>query len=411
MRVYLDNAATTALRPEALAAMQPLLGPDFANPSSPHSSGQRVRRRLDEARERTAAALGARPAEIIFTGSGSEADCFAIFGILDAHGRGGRGRFITSTIEHHAVLHAADALRDRGHPVTILPVDHEGFVEESSLEAALREARPQEAGTASREIALVSIMHANNEIGTIQRIARLSAIAREHGALFHTDAVQTVGHIPIDVAALGVDALTFSAHKFEGPKGVAALYLRSGVRATPLVYGGGQEGGHRAGTENVAGIVGLSVALELATRDAAEQAAATAALRDRFIEGVLSAVPASALNGSRRERLPNNASLRFAHIEGQTVVLALDVAGFEVSTGSACTSGSLEPSHVLTAIGLDAAAARGTVRFSLGRTTMASDIARLSERLPGTIEKLRALTGALVVGGGPTQVRERSGSP
>jgi cysteine desulfurase len=177
------------------------------------------------------------------------------------------------------------------------------------------------------------------------------------------------------------------------------------------VYGGGQEGGHRAGTENVAGIVGLSVALELATRDAAEQAAATAALRDRFIEGVLSAVPASALNGSRRERLPNNASLRFAHIEGQTVVLALDVAGFEVSTGSACTSGSLEPSHVLTAIGLDAAAARGTVRFSLGRTTMASDIARLSERLPGTIEKLRALTGALVVGGGPTQVRERSGSP
>jgi cysteine desulfurase len=417
MRVYLDNAATTALRPEALAAMQPLLGPDFANPSSPHSSGQRVRRRLDEARERTAAALGARPAEIIFTGSGSEADCFAIFGILDAHGRGGRGRFITSTIEHHAVLHAADALRERGHQVTIVPVDNEGFVEEAALEAALRDSRPQEAGNSvstraqERGTTLVSIMHANNEIGTIQRIARLSAIAREHGALFHTDAVQTVGHIPIDVAALGVDALTFSAHKFEGPKGVAALYLRSGVRATPLVYGGGQEGGHRAGTENVAGIVGLSVALELATRDAAEQAAATAALRDRFIEGVLSAVPASALNGSRRERLPNNASLRFAHIEGQTVVLALDVAGFEVSTGSACTSGSLEPSHVLTAIGLDAAAARGTVRFSLGRTTMASDIARLSERLPGTIEKLRALTGALVVGGGPTQVRERSGSP
>jgi cysteine desulfurase len=416
MRVYLDNAATTALRPEALAAMQPLLGPDFANPSSPHSSGQRVRRLLDEARERTAAALGARPAEIIFTGSGSESDCLAIFGILDAHGRGGRGRFITSTTEHHAVLHAADALRDRGHPVTIVPVDSEGFVDEAALAAALRETRAQERGTASAGITsagttLVSIMHANNEIGTIQRIARLSAIAREHGALFHTDAVQTVGHIPIDVAELGVDALTFSAHKFEGPKGVAALYLRSDVRATPLVYGGGQEGGHRAGTENVAGIVGLSVALELATRDIVEQATATAALRDRFIEGVLSAVPASALNGSRRERLPNNASLRFAHIEGQTVVLALDIAGFEVSTGSACTSGSLEPSHVLTAIGLDAEAARGTVRFSLGRTTVASDIARLSEHLPGTIEKLRALTGALVVGGGPTQVRERSGSP
>jgi cysteine desulfurase len=405
MTVYLDNAATTALRPEALAAMQPLLGPEFANPSSPHSSGQRVRRLLDEARERSAAALGVRPSEIIFTGSGSEADCLAIFGILDAHRGDGRGRFLTSAIEHHAVLHAADALRARGNTVMILPVDREGFVDEAVLETALRETRPQE-----RRPTLVSVMHANNEVGTIQRIARLSAIAHEHGALFHTDAVQTIGHIPIDVAALGVDALTFSAHKFEGPKGVAALYLRSGVRATPLVYGGGQEGGLRAGTENVAGIVGLSVALELATRVVAEQAVATAALRDQLIDSVLSTIPGSALNGSRLERLPNNASLRFADVEGQTVVLALDVAGFEVSTGSACTSGSLEPSHVLTAMGLDAAAARGTVRFSLGRTTTASDIARLSEHLPGTIEKLRALTSALVVGGGPTQLRERSGS-
>jgi len=405
MRVYLDNAATTALRPEALAAMQPLLGPDFANPSSPHSSGQRVRRLLDEARARTAAALGAKPSEIIFTGSGSEADCLAIFGILDAQRSDGRGRLLTSAIEHHAVLHAADALRERGHSVTILPVDREGFVVEAALETALRETRAQE-----RRPTLVSIMHANNEIGTIQRIAALSAIAHENGALFHTDAVQTVGHIAIDVAALGVDALTLSAHKFEGPKGVAALYLRNGVRATPLVYGGGQEGGRRAGTENVAGIVGLSVALELAARDVVEQAAATAAQRDAFIDAVLSTIPGSALNGSPRERLPNNASLRFTDVEGQTVVLALDVAEFEVSTGSACTSGSLDPSHVLTAIGLDGAAARGTVRFSLGRTTTATDIARLSERLPGIIGKLRALTATLVVGGGPTHIPERSGS-
>jgi cysteine desulfurase len=416
MAVYLDNAATTALRPEALAAMQPLLGPAFANPSSPHSSGQRVRRLLDEARERTAAALGVRPEEIIFTGSGSESDCLAIFGILDAHAPGGRGRFITSAIEHHAVLHAADALRARGHAVTIVPVDREGFVDEAALEAALRETRPQEAGTASRGTAsagttLVSIMHANNEIGTIQRIARLSAIAHDHGALFHTDAVQTVGHIPIDVKALGVDALSLSAHKFEGPKGVAALYLRSGVRATPLVYGGEQEGGRRAGTENGAGIVGLSVALEIASREVREQATATAALRDALIDGALSTIPSSSLNGSRLERAPNNASLRFTGIEGQTVVLALDVAGFEVSTGSACTSGSLEPSHVLTALGLEAAAARGAVRFSLGRTTTPAEIARLLEHLPGTIQKLRALTGALMVGGGPTQARERSGSP
>ena len=410
MAVYLDNAATTALRPEALAAMQPLLGPEFANPSSPHSSGQRVRRLMDEARERTAAALGASASEIIFTGSGSEADCMAIFGILHARGAAAPGHFITSALEHHAVLHAADALRERGHSVTILPVDRDGFVDEAALAAALGEARPQKAETASRGAALVSIMHANNEIGTIQHIARMSAIAHEHGALFHTDAVQTVGHIPIDVAALGVDALSLSAHKFEGPKGVAALFLRSGVRATPLVYGGGQEGGRRAGTENVPGIVGLSVALDLAVRDVGEQAAATASLRDQLIEGVLSTIPGSALNGSQRERLPNNASLRFADIEGQTVVLALDIAGFEASTGSACTSGSMEPSHVLTAIGLDAACARGTVRFSLGRTTSAADIARLLEHLPGTIEKLRALNGALVVRGGPTKTREGSRS-
>lgn len=406
MAVYLDNAATTALRPEALDAMLPFLRADYANPSSPHSAGQRVRRALDEARERTAAAIGARAPEIVFTGSGSEAACLAIFGIL---ARGQRGHLITSAIEHHAVLHAADRMREAGHAVTILPVDTEGFVIEDALERALRASAFKERATrecATTDVTLVSVMHANNEIGTIQRIARLAALAHAHGALFHTDAVQTAGHIPLDVKALGVDALSLSAHKFEGPKGVGALYVRAGVDPTPIVVGGGQEGGRRAGTENVAGIVGLSVALDLTARDVERQAAATSKARDRLIDAALKEIPRTYVNGSRRERLPNNASLRFDGIEGQTVVLALDVAGFEASTGSACTSGSLEPSHVLSALGLDAAQARGTVRLSLGRTTAQTDVERLPTGLSGIIEKLRALSGALVVGGGPSRTRE-----
>ncbi len=397
MTVYLDNAATTALHPQALDAMLPFLRADYANPSSPHASGQRVRRALDDARERTAAAIGARPEEIVFTGSGSEADSLAIFGVL---ARGAPGRFITTAIEHHAVLHAADVLRERGLEVTVVPVDQHGVVVEPALVEALR------AGDRDRKTTLVSIMHANNEIGTIQNIARLAALAHEHGALVHTDAVQTAGHIPLDVKALGIDALSMSAHKFEGPKGTGVLYLRDGVKPAPLIVGGAQEGGRRAGTENVAGIVGLSVALDLATKNVEGQAAVTRALRDRLIDKVLEEIPHAFLNGAPRERLPNNASLRFDGIEGQTVVLALDVAGFEVSTGSACTSGSLEPSHVLSAIGLDARQARGTVRFSLGRTTSASDVERLLGALPGIIEKLRALAGALVLGGGPSHTRE-----
>ncbi|HME80498.1 MAG TPA: aminotransferase class V-fold PLP-dependent enzyme [Candidatus Eremiobacteraceae bacterium] len=395
MAVYLDNAATTALRAEALDAMLPYLRAEYANPSSPHSSGQRVRRALDEARERTAAAIGARPAEIVFTGSGSEADNLALFGLVAAGA--GRGHLIISAIEHHAVLHAADVVRARGHTVTTLPVDRDGFVSEDALAGALE---------ANAGATLVSVMHANNEIGTIERIERLAAIAHARRALFHTDAVQTVGHIGVDVKALGVDALSLSAHKFEGPKGVGALYVRSGVHPAPLIHGGGQEGGRRAGTENVAGVVGLATALDLAVRSVARHAAATSALRDELIESVLARIPGSALNGSRSERLPNNASLRFDGIDGQTMVLALDVVGFEVSTGSACTSGSLEPSHVLTAAGLDAAQARGTVRFSLGRGTTKADIASLLSHLPGMIERLRSLSAALVPGGGPSRARE-----
>lgn len=395
-RVYLDNAATTPLRPEALEAMLPFLRGDYANPSSPHTPGQYVRRALDAARRTTAAALGARPSEIIYTSGGSEADCLAIFGIMDAH----HGRhFITAASEHHAVLHAAEALRARGTRVTILPVDREGFVSPEALRAALTD-----------DATLVSLMHANNEIGTLAPIRELAAIARERGAFFHTDAVQTVGHIAVDVKELGVDALSISGHKFEGPKGIGALYVREGVKVSPLIYGGGQEDGRRAGTENAPGIVGMSVALDLAAREIGETAPRTAALRDRLIGGVLSALPGSALNGSRHRRLPNNASLRFDDIEGQTLVIGLTLAGFDASTGSACTSGSLEPSHVLEAIGLDPVAARSTVRFSLGRATEEADIARLLAALPGMIHKLRALSGELV-GGRPQAAQEGVRSP
>lgn len=383
-RVYLDNAATTPLRPEALDAMLPFLRGDFANPSSIHAGGQRVRHALDVAREKIAAALNAKPSEIVFTGSGSEADCLAIFGIMEAYSAKGN-HFITSAAEHHAVLHAASVLGKRGSAITVIPVDCEGLVAADELHRALRD-----------DTVLVSIMHANNEIGALQRIPQLAAIAHERGALFHTDAVQTVGHIPVDVRSLGVDALSLSAHKFEGPKGCGALFLRKGVTVHPLVVGGSQENGRRAGTENVAGIVGSAAALECAVGELDSCAPVMTRLRDRLIDGALARVTGTFLNGPRRERIPNNASIRFDSIEGQTVVIALDQEGIEASTGSACTSGSLEPSHVLSAIGLDARAARGAVRFSVGRATTDDDVDRLLDVLPGIIKRLRSLASVLL---------------
>jgi cysteine desulfurase len=382
-RVYLDNAATTALRAEALEAMLPYFQTSYANASSLHSSGQRVRHALEQARDRTAAALGARPEEIVFTGSGSEADNLAIFGVMR---RGGaRTEFITCASEHHAVLHAADALRTRGHRVTIVPVDREGFVDLPALRAAL-----------SERTALVSLMHANNEIGTIQPIAQVAELVHAHGALFHTDAVQSVGHVPLNVAALGVDALSFSAHKFEGPKGVGGLFVRKGVALEPLIFGGGQEDGRRSGTENVPGIVGLSVALELAARELGQTVPALTALRDELIEQILREIPDSALNGPARERLPNNVNVRFEGIEGDTLVVGLDLAGIDVSTGSACSSGSLDPSHVMTAIGLPPGQARGCLRLSLGRSTTAEQLRRTVASLVPLVARLRTLTGTLL---------------
>jgi cysteine desulfurase len=385
-RIYLDNAATTGVRPEALDAMLPFLTDRYANPSSPHSSGQLARRALDGAREKTAAAIGAKPSEIVFTGGGSEADSLAIFGIMDAYADRGK-RFITCAIEHHAVLHAADALRRRGADVTILPVDADGFVDPETLRSALTD-----------DTVLVSIMHANNEIGAIQRVRELADVAHSRGALVHTDAIQSVGHIAIDVAVLGVDALTMSAHKFEGPKGVGALYVKRGVRVRPRVVGGSQEFGKRAGTENVAGIVALAAALTAAIEELDDSSRRVGGLRDAFIDASLERIPDVALNGTREHRLPNNASLRFAGCDASALMMALDLAGIEVSTGSACTSGSLEPSHVLTAIGLEPEAARGTVRFSLGRSTSRDDIDTVIGVLPGAVANMRRVSTSAASG-------------
>ena len=383
-RLYLDHAATTPVREEVLAAMLPFFTQLSANPSSLHASGQRVARELASARAKTAQALGARPPEMVFTAGGSEADTLALFGALT--GRFERAHIVTSAIEHHAVLHAAQALHARGHRLTILPVDGDGFVPVEALAAALD-------GTP----AIVSIMHGNNEIGTIQDVAVLAALAHERGALFHTDAVQTVGHIPLDVGTLGVDLLSLSAHKFEGPKGIGALYVRSGVMLGPLIHGGGQEGGRRSGTENVAGVIGLCTALTLALAEQERTMTHVSALRDMLIDGIMKRVAHCALNGPAVHRLPNNVSMRFDHIEGDTVVLGLDLAGIEVSTGSACSSGSLEPSHVTQAIGLSPTQARGSVRISLGRTTTRADVERVLEVLPPLIQRLRGLSGALTV--------------
>jgi cysteine desulfurase len=385
-RIYLDNAATTGVRREALDAMLPFLTDRYANPSSPHSSGQMARRALDGAREKTAAAIGAKPSEIVFTGGGSEADSLAIFGIMDAYAERGKG-FITCAIEHHAVLHAADALRRRGADVTVLPVDADGFVDPEALRAALTD-----------DTVLVSIMHANNEIGVIQRVRELADVAHSRGALVHTDAIQSVGHIAVDVGDLGVDALTMSAHKFEGPKGVGALYVKRGVRVRPRVVGGSQEFGKRAGTENVAGIVALAAALSVAIEELDDCSRRVRGLRDTFVDASLERIPGAALNGSRERRLPNNASLRFAGCDASALMMALDLAGIEVSTGSACTSGSLEPSHVLTAIGLEPEAARGTVRFSLGRTTSRDDIETVVGVLPGAVANMRRVSASAAMG-------------
>lgn len=378
-RIYMDHAATTPVRPEVLEAMLPYFSTEFGNASSVYSWGRSARQALDRARDTVGQLLGAEAGEIVFTASGSEAANLAIKGVAWADQ--GRGRhIITSAIEHHAVLDTVLWLEKQGFEVTILPVDELGLVSPEQVQQALRP-----------DTILVSIMHANNEVGTIQPISQIGAIVREHGARFHTDAVQTAGVLEIDVDQLNVDLLSLSAHKFYGPKGVGALYVRKGVRLNPLIHGGAQEKRRRAGTENVAGVVGLAKALELAQENREEENARLARMRDRLIQG-LQEIPHTRINGSLEHRLPNNVNVCFEFIEGESLLLNLDLRGIAASSGSACTSGSLDPSHVLLAMGLSHEIAHGSLRLTLGRDNSEADVDYLLQELPEIVQRLRAMS-------------------
>lgn len=379
-RIYLDNAATTPVRREVFEAMVPYLTDKYGNPSSIHSYGREARADLNRAREQVAAAIGAAPEEIIFTAGGSEADNLAIKGTALAM-YGEKSHIITSAVEHHAVLHSVESLKRLGFSVTILPVDSEGMVDPEDVKRAI-----------TPETCLISIMYANNEVGTIQPIEDISRIAREAGVLFHTDAVQAVGHMPVDVKSLGVDMLSLSGHKFYGPKGVGALYARRGVRLAPLIDGGAQERKRRAGTENMAGIVGMGMAIELAVSEMDEVSAKEERLRDKLMEGLTQRIPDVKLNGHRRLRLPNNVNMSFLYVEGESLLLNLDMEGIAASSGSACTSGSLAPSHVLMAMGIPHEVAHGSVRMTLGRYTEDADVERVLDVMPRIVEKLRAMS-------------------
>jgi cysteine desulfurase len=361
--------------------MAAVLREQFGNPSSVHHFGQMAKSAMDEARSSTAALVGGDPSEIVFTSGGTESDNFALRGVAEALEATGRKHLIATAIEHEAVLNTLKALARRGWKTTLLPVDQSGIVGPEALEAALTD-----------ETALVSVMHANNEIGTIQPIAQLASIARGRGAVFHTDAVQTAGKIPVDVKALGVDLLSLSAHKFYGPKGAGALWIRRGVRLLSPLTGGKQERGRRAGTENVAGIIGLGAAAQLARGKMAPEAERLAPLRDRLETGILAGVSGTAVNGARSPRVPNTTNISFDRIEAESLLIALDLAGIAVSTGSACSSGTLEPSHVLKAMGFPAHRTQNSIRFSLGAANTEADIERVIEVLPGVVEKLRNLT-------------------
>lgn len=380
-RIYLDYAATTPVDPEVLEAMLPYFTTNFGNPSSIHWFGRENRKVIEDARASVAAQIGAAaPNEIIFTGSGSESDNLAIRGVAFANRDKGR-HIITSAIEHHAIIDTCHYLEKEGFKVTYLPVDSSGLVDPADVVKAL-----------TPETILVSIMHANNEVGTIQPIAEIGKILRERKILFHSDAVQSVGLLPVNVQELSVDLLSMAAHKFYGPKGVGALYVRKGVRIDPLIHGGGQERKRRAGTENIAGIVGLAKALTKANAGLEANAKRLTELRDYLIDQVLQNFESVRLNGHRTQRLPNNVNFSFEFIEGESLLLNLDLKGIAASSGSACTSGSLEPSHVLLAMGICHEIAHGSLRLTLGKYTTKDDIDYLLEVLPEIVTKLRAMS-------------------
>ena len=377
--IYLDHAATTPMRPEILEVMRTYFLERFGNPSSLHTYGLEARKAIEDAREQIAHTIGATPPEIVFTSGGTESDNMALRGVLRA-GSGESDHIITSAIEHPAVLETCKFLEQRGHEVTYVSVDVDGRINPSEVEEAIRD-----------NTRLISIMHANNEIGSIQPIAEVGAIAASHGVYMHTDAVQSVGKIPVDVAALNVDMLSISSHKIYGPKGVGCLYVRKGTKLKPLIFGGGHERGLRSGTENVSGIVGFSEAMRLASEDFADNVRIQR-LRDELIDAVLREIPYTRLNGGKERRLPNNANFSFSYIEGESLVLRLNAKGIAGSTGSACSSKKLEPSHVLLAIGLDPVDAHGSLRLTLGRDTTEADVQYVNEVLPEIVDQLRQMS-------------------
>ncbi|HHW41152.1 MAG TPA: cysteine desulfurase NifS [Syntrophomonadaceae bacterium] len=376
--VYLDHTATTPVHPDVVVAMHQVLETAFGNPSSIHTFGREAKQYLEDARIKVANLIGAQPEEIVFTSGGTEADNLAILGVAYAYQRQGN-HIITSSIEHHAVLDTCEVLSQNGFEVTFLPVDKDGIVDPDDVRKAVR-----------KETILITVMHANNEIGTVEPIEEIAGIARENGVIFHTDAVQTAGHIPVDVEQLGVDLLSLSAHKFYGPKGVGALYVRKGIRLVPVLHGGGQERNRRAGTENIPGIVGLGKAAEIAARELGSQRVSIQKLRDRLIKGIQERVPEVKLNGHPEKRLPQNVHFSFAGVDGSSLLTSLDLQGIAASAGSACSSGALHPSHVLLAIGLPMELASASLRLTLGRANTEEDIEYCLEVLPEIVAKLRS---------------------
>lgn len=380
--IYMDHAATTAVRPEVLDAMLPYFTEKYGNPSSVYTFASRNKDVINVSRDIIADSIGAKPEEIFFTGGGSESDNWALKAAAEAFSENGR-HIITTKIEHHAILHTCQYLEKQGFDVTYLDVDEKGMVDTGRLEASIRP-----------DTILISVMTANNEIGTIEPVSRIGAIAHEHGILFHTDAVQAYGQIPLDVNAMNIDMLSCSGHKLNGPKGVGFLYVRSGVKIGSFIHGGQQERGRRAGTENVPGIVGMGKAAELAVLSMNERMGRETEIRDHMIRRIMAEIPYSRLNGHESERLPNNINISFQFVEGETILIMLDIAGICASAGSACTSGSIDPSHVLTAIGLPKEISHGAVRLTLGYENTMEEGDFVVDNLKRIVENLRNMSPA-----------------
>lgn len=386
MKVYMDNAATTKLSPDVLNAMMPYLTDIYGNASSVHAFGREAREGVEHARNQVAAAINASPDEIFFTAGGTESDNMAIKGVAHKYAKKGK-HIITTAIEHHAVLHTCEALEKEGYEVTYLPVDEDGLISVEQVRAAMRD-----------DTLLVTVMFANNEVGTIEPIAEIGALCRERNVLFHTDAVQAVCHIPIDVRAMNIDLMSISAHKFHGPKGIGALYCRKGIVLEPVIVGGAQERKRRAGTENVAGIVGLGAAIERAHKNMSADMARVSALRDKLISGILKNIPHVKLNGHPTQRLPQNVNFSIRYIEGESILLMLDINGIAASSGSACTSGSLDPSHVLLAMGIPHEIAHGSLRLTLSDMTTDEEVDYVLETLTKTVKRLRDMSPLVPTG-------------